>query len=269
MTHFEAKTHPETAAQCIGVSVENQINTVLKECSMLSNLSPISSRPQLLSDRVYETLCDAIVEGKLPPGERLREAEVASALRVSRTPVRAAFARLIQQRMLRTNASGAYYVAEWDRQTLWEISTLRAALESLAFSLAPQNLSQEDFDHLEGITWQMGKMDADPASGDYKRMALLDFQFHTYIWSRTGHDLLGQALENIKPQAQYYMYLTRQAGQTDYAEKHRILIDFLKGGDRSQVNEIMLDHILSSSEKAIAWWERRQERMAEEQEETE
>jgi DNA-binding GntR family transcriptional regulator len=236
---------------------------------MLSNLSPIISRPQLLSDRVYETLCNAIVEGKLPPGERLREAEVASALQVSRTPVRAAFARLIQQRMLRTNASGAYSVAEWDRQTLWEIATLRAALESLAFSLAAQNLSQEDFDHLEGITRQMGEMDADPASGDYKRMALFDFQFHTYIWSRTGHDLLEQALENLKPQAHFYMFLTRQAGQTDYAEQHRILIEFLKQGDRSQVNEIMLNHILPSAEKAIAWWEHRQEKMPEEQEVTE
>jgi len=236
---------------------------------MLSNLSPIISRPQRLSDQVYETLCDAIVEGKLPPGERLREAKVARALRVSRTPVRAAFAKLIQQQMLRTDASGAYYVAEWDRKTLWEIATLRAALESLAFSLAPQNLSQEDFDYLEGIIRQMEEMDANPASSDYKRMAQFDFQFHTYIWSRTGHDLLEQALENIKPQAHYYMYLTRQAGQVDYAERHRILIRFLKQGDRSQANEIMLDHILPSAEKAIAWWERRQEEMAEEQEVTE
>ncbi len=45
------------------------------------------------------------------------------------------------------------------------------------------------------------------------------------------------------------------------------MIEFLKQGDRSQVNEIMLDHILSSSEKAIAaWWERRQEEIFEEQE---
>jgi DNA-binding GntR family transcriptional regulator len=231
---------------------------------MLVDLSPIVSRPQRLSDHVYEALCEAIVEGKLSPGQRLREAEVAEALEVSRTPVREAFAKLKQQRLLRDDASRAWYVAEWDRQTLWEIATLRAALESLAFSLAAQNLSQEDFDHLEGITRQMGVMDADPASGDYKRMALFDFQFHTYIWSRTGHDLLEQALENIKPQAHFYMFLTRQAGQTDYAEQHRILIEFLKQGDRSKVNEIMLNHILPSAEKAIAWWEHRQEKMAEE-----
>ncbi len=237
--------------------------------AMLSDLFPTVARPQRLSEHVYSQLSEAIVEGKLPPGARLRETQMAEALGVSRTPVREAFVRLKQQRLLSSDASGAYYVAVWDRQTLWEIATLRAALESLAFSLALQNLSQEDFDHLEGITRQMGEMDADPASVDYKRMALFDFQFHTYIWSRTGHDLLEQALENIKPQAHFYMFLTRQAGQIDYAERHRILIEFLKGGDRSNANEILLDHILPVAEKTIAWWEHRQEKMSEEQEGTE
>lgn len=235
----------------------------------LSDLFPNVARPQRLSEHVHNALSEAIVEGKLPPGERLRETQMAKALGVSRTPVREAFVRLKQQRLMSSDASGAYYVAEWDRQTLWEIATLRAALESLAFSLVPQNLSQADFDHLEEITRQMGEMDADPTSGDYKRMALFDFQFHTYVWSRTGHELLEQALENIKPQAQYYMYLTRQAGQTDYAEQHRKLIDFLKQGDRSKANEIMLDHILPSAEKAIAWWERRQEKLTKNQNVTE
>ena len=236
---------------------------------MLSDLLPTVDRPQRLSEHAYTALSEAIVEGKLPPGERLRETQMAEALGVSRTPVREAFVRLKQQRLLSSDASGAYYVAEWDKQTLWEIATLRAALESLAFSLAPQNLTQEDFNHLEEIIRKMGEMDADPESGDFKRMAQYDFQFHTYIWSRTGHALLGQALENIKPQAHFYMFLTRQAGQTDYAEKHSILVEFLKHGDRSQVNEIMLDHIIASSEKAIAWWEYRQEKLDEEQEGTE
>jgi DNA-binding GntR family transcriptional regulator len=235
---------------------------------MSSDLFPTVARPQRLSEHVHTALSEAIVEGKLPPGERLRETQVAKAMGVSRTPVREAFVRLKQQRLLSSDAGGAYYVAEWDRKTLWEIATLRAALESLAISLAPQNLSAADFEHLEGITRRMAEMDADPDSADFKRMALFDFQFHSYIWSRTGHALLEQALENIKPQAHYYMYLTRQTGQTDYAERHRILIEFLKHGDRSQANEIMLDHILSSGEKAIAWWERRQDEMAEEQEES-
>jgi len=46
------------------------------------------------------------------------------------------------------------------------------------------------------------------------------------------------------------------------------LIEFLRQGDRSKANQIMLDHILPVAEKAIAWWERRQEKMAEKQEVT-
>ncbi len=234
-----------------------------EELAKLSEMLPNVTRPQRLSEHVYNALSEAIVEGKLSPGERLRETQIAKVLGVSRTPVREAFVRLKQQRLLSSDASGAYYVAVWDRQTLWETATLRAALEGMAFSIAPQNLSQEDFDHLEGITRQMGEMSVVPADGDYKRMAQFDFQFHTYIWSRTGHDLLEQALENIKPQAHYYMFLTRQAGQVDYAEKHLTLIEYLKQGDRSKANEIMLDHILENAEKTLAWWEKRQEETAE------
>jgi len=229
------------------------------EMDSLSDRLPTLARPQRLSEHVYNVISEAIVEGKLPPGERLRETKMGEMLGVSRTPVREAFVRLKQQRLLSGDASGAYFVAEWDRQTLWEISTLRASLESLAFSLAPQVLSEKDFEHLEEITARMAEMDADPESRDYKRMAQYDFQFHSCIWSRTGHELLEQALENIKPQARFYMYLTRQAGQTDYAEKHRILIEFLRHGDPNQANELMLDHILSNAEKAMDWWERRQE----------
>ncbi len=56
------------------------------------------------------------------------------------------------------------------------------------------------------------------------------------------------------------MYLTQQAAQLDYAKRHRILIEYLKQGDRSKLYEIMLDHVMPSAEKAIAWWERRQEK---------
>jgi DNA-binding GntR family transcriptional regulator len=233
------------------------------EVGKLSDLLPAVGRPQRLSENVYILLSDAIVEGKLPPGQRLREIQLTKALGVSRTPIREAFVKLKQQRLVSSDVTGAYYVAMWDRQTLWEIATLRAALESLAFSLAPQYLSQMDFDHLEEIVSQMGQVAADSTGGDYKRMARFDFQFHTYIWLHTGHALLEQALENIKPLAHYYMYLTRQAGNEDYVERHHLLMDFLKHGDRNQANEIMLDHILPSAEKAIAWWESRQEEIYE------
>ncbi len=43
----------------------------------LSDMFPTVARPQRLSEYVYEALSEAIVEGKLPPGERLRGTQMA------------------------------------------------------------------------------------------------------------------------------------------------------------------------------------------------
>lgn len=232
----------------------------------LLDLSPIVAQPRRLSDHVYKTLCDAIVDGKLSPGQRLTEAQVAEVLGVSRTPVRAALARLIQQRLLQTDVSSACFVAEWDRQTLREIATLRASLEGLAFGLAPHNLSQEDFDHLERIIRQMDEVEAEPGQAKQDRLAVLDFQFHSCIWSRAGHKLLEQALENIEPQTRYFMHLTGQASVTHYGEEHRKLLALLRRDDRSKSHETLMKHILPNIEMSIAWWERTHEEAAEKQE---
>lgn len=49
---------------------------------------------EVLGDRVFETLSDAIVEGRLAPGEHVSDKEVAEALDISRTPVREALRHL-------------------------------------------------------------------------------------------------------------------------------------------------------------------------------
>mgnify|MGYP001353068839 CR=1 FL=1 len=47
-----------------------------------------------LRELVFETLREAIIDGELPPGERLMEIQVAEELGVSRTPVREAIRKL-------------------------------------------------------------------------------------------------------------------------------------------------------------------------------
>ena len=60
-------------------------------CNMLDE--PVERRR--LSDITYERLRQAIVTGELPPGEKVRDAELSARLGLSRTPVREALARLV------------------------------------------------------------------------------------------------------------------------------------------------------------------------------
>jgi len=216
---------------------------------MSTNLSPISVQPQKLSDHAYNALCNAIVEGELSPGQRLREAEMADTLGISRTPIREAFARLGQQNLVEKGPSGAYYVATWDRQTLWEVATLRAALEGLAFSLACQNFTSEDFDYLQDV---VSDVDAAIQRKDYERLIMLDIRFHSYVWSRARHKLLEGMLEQMRPQVRYFMYLAQPADEHYTPESHRKLVEVLREGDSDKAARTVQEHIVVAAERTIA-----------------
>lgn len=216
--------------------------------SLESRLSPIATARQKLSDTVFDALCDAIIGGDLPPGERLREAEIAQALGVSRTPVREALLELEARHMVERDAAGACYVARWDRQILWEVATLRATLAALAVSLAIPNLDIEDFERLQGLITQM---DGAVQRSDYERLVDLDIRFHSAIWARAQHGLLQETLARMMPQVRYFMFLTRPGDEAQYPETHRALLVTLKQGDPAVAGEAVRQHILATAERAI------------------
>ena len=61
---------------------------------MTKPFGPLEPRGAVLGDEVYALLGEAILDGRLPAGERLRDQELAERLGVSRTPVREALQRL-------------------------------------------------------------------------------------------------------------------------------------------------------------------------------
>lgn len=61
---------------------------------MTAPFAPLDPRGAVLGDEVYARLGEAILDGRLAPGQRLRDQELAEWLGVSRTPVREALQRL-------------------------------------------------------------------------------------------------------------------------------------------------------------------------------
>ena len=110
---------------------------------------------------------------------------------------------------------------------MWELATLRSALEGLAISLAIKNIVQEDHFFLEAL---IDSMDRTIKQKDYDKLILLDIQFHNYIWSRSGHSLLQETLEQMTPQIRYFMMITKLGDEESYPTTHR-LINVLKQGD--------------------------------------
>jgi DNA-binding GntR family transcriptional regulator len=213
------------------------------------NLSPVTAVRTKLSDTVFESLCDAIVDGSLPPGERLVEARLAEALQVSRMPIREALAKLERRHLVERDQNGTCLVATWNKLMLREVATLRGALEALVVTLAIPNLTSEDMDHLEGIITQMERA---VVRGDYDWLIQLDIAFHSHIWSRTGHSLLQETLEEMKPQVRYFMYVTRPGDEEAYPQTHREVIAVLRQGDAEKAKAAIRQHTLTTAERAIS-----------------
>jgi DNA-binding GntR family transcriptional regulator len=83
-------------------------------------------------------LRELILSGALPPGERLSEPSVAERLGASRTPVRAALARLAEEGLVEAIPSGGFAVKAFTEKEIRDAIELRGALEGLAARFAAE-----------------------------------------------------------------------------------------------------------------------------------
>jgi DNA-binding GntR family transcriptional regulator len=88
------------------------------------------------SDQAYRALRDEIVSWRLAPGTPLSEIELAARLGVSRTPLRAALARLALEGLVDTSRGRTGVVSGVSAETIAELFELRDALETQAARLA-------------------------------------------------------------------------------------------------------------------------------------
>ena len=83
-------------------------------------------------------LRELILNGELAPGERLREVALVDCLKVSRTPVRAALARLAEEGLLEKMSGGGYMVREFTERDIQDAIDMRGMVEGMAARLAAE-----------------------------------------------------------------------------------------------------------------------------------
>lgn len=145
-----------------------------------------------LGEFVHEWLRDAIRDGRYQPGERIREAEVAVRLNVSRTPVREAFRRLQADGLLVLTPWRGAEVAQLDRNQVVELYAMRRALEGTAAGLAADHATDAEIDHL----FDLIKQDK-AAEGDPTRQLEINRAFHQALYAAAHNRYLLKALNAL------------------------------------------------------------------------
>ena len=195
-----------------------------------------------LRDVVFQTLRQAILRGKLEPGERLMELHLADMLGVSRTPVREAIRKLELEGLVITIPRRGAVVAQITRTDLEDVLEVRCALEELAVRKACQKMTPEQLTLLKQAA---SRFEKGIAAGDLMESAQADVDFHEVISDATGNRRLIQILNNIRSQVYRYRLenLKNKASHPDLIREHTSLIEALERHDEEDAARFIRVHI--------------------------
>jgi DNA-binding GntR family transcriptional regulator len=105
----------------------------------------LGPQPALI-DRAYEQLIEAIADGTLAPGQRIRQEELGRLLGVSRQPISHALQLLKQQKLVKENGRRGLTVSTIDAVSIRELYQVRTALDGLAARLAAERIVERVID---------------------------------------------------------------------------------------------------------------------------
>lgn len=187
------------------------------------------TRRALLRDDVYTRLRDAIVDGTLTPGERLRDQELAAWLGVSRTPVREALLRLGQAGLVIAAPGRSTTVATLDARVLRGAQSVVAAMHRLAVEQAVPQLGAAD---LAAMREANDRFAAALRRGDADAAIAADDDFHGIPVRAAANTAVETVLEQFTPALRRLerMRFSSLSGRASVALHHR-LVDLCEAGD--------------------------------------
>lgn len=188
-----------------------------------------------LRDQVYLDLLQRVERGTLAPGSRIRDADIAKQLGVSRTPVREALIRLAREGTLHAEVGRGFRVRSLVMDELREAGAILAVLEPLALDLVPE-FSADRLGGLVGIARRL-----EQTRGDIDACIELDDEWHRLLLSDCPNRRLLTLIEMLRQTPRRYLrHYLQQAGRLSLSTVHHGRIaDALRRGDRAAARAML------------------------------
>jgi DNA-binding GntR family transcriptional regulator len=207
-----------------------------------------------LSVDIATRLRSAIFSGHFGPGVRLREEALASAMGVSRGPIREALSQLEREGLIVIRRNRGAFVSRLSREDLDEVYTLRVAIERLAIERACEVALPSELEELEGVVERMAE--ALTSGCTEQEAAELDLEFHDLIYQAAHHRRLYECWTNLRPQI-HIVLLSRNVAHPDFrllsvaVDSHQELVNAIREKDVPKACKLIEDHLLGSYERTI------------------
>jgi len=200
-------------------------------------------KPELLVEGVVEQISNAILGGKLQPGDKLVEERLAVQMGISRVPVREAISHLEQLGLVEKISYRGTFVSQLTEKDVIELHILRVALESLAARLLAQAHTPGTIAGLRGLIEEMKHAASEQ---DRRKMVELDAAFHDALIGLTENKLLIDVWAPVSLKMHRFMLLKRHhAHKTIEAvvPPHERIVQQIEDSDVQGAAQAVQDHL--------------------------
>ncbi|MEV8517079.1 GntR family transcriptional regulator [Dactylosporangium sp. NPDC051484] len=198
------------------------------------------------AERAYEAIHDGILNGVHPTGTMLGEEALATAIGVSRTPVRTALARLQDEGWIVIYPKRGALVRGLSERAVADLADARLILESTAASRASAEAREGLAERLRhSIAAQREAFDSD----DLRGFIELTIAFHRTFVEAAGNDVLLELNDRLADRQRFLLFsfgdrlLARCA---DIIAEHETLVERLRTGDAAGFADALRDHLVDT-----------------------
>ncbi len=195
-----------------------------------------------LRDVVFNTLRDAILTGKLVPGERLMENQLAEKLGVSRTPIREALRMLELENLVELVPRKGAQVLDMSEKDIVNVLEVRCVLEGLGAALACKKMKEEELRKLKETEREFEKASE---TEDNEAIADIDEKFHDIMFASTENDKLIQIFNNLRIQLYRYRmaHVKLESSKATIITHHRGIIKAIENRLPEEGSKVAQEHI--------------------------
>ncbi|MCG2592736.1 GntR family transcriptional regulator [Ramlibacter sp. XY19] len=195
-----------------------------------------------LHEQVAQRLRQMLVEGRIAPGAKLNERELAELLNVSRTPLREGIKMLAAEglvELLPNRGAIAVSLSEADVLNTFEVM---AGLEAQAGELAAERITPAELAEIQAMQFEMM---AAYTRGDLSAYYAINSRIHTAISAAAKNPVLTTVYKQVNARLQALRFRSNQDGEKwkRAVKEHEKMVEALSAHDGAAMREVLLTHL--------------------------
>jgi DNA-binding GntR family transcriptional regulator len=203
------------------------------------------------SEAVVARLRAEILRGELAPGTRLRQGVIAARFGVSTTPVREAFALLQADGLVHIDPHRGAIVFHPSVEDVREYYEIREALETLAVTLAIENVGDAQLDELEKHIDRMRKV------RDEETWTAMNEEFHRTLYAASNRPRLCNMIATLRDASSAYihMYVAHQEPGKRSDDDHKAILDACRARNSARARAAVRHHMRHTVDEVVQFIE--------------